>query len=77
MRYFLSVAVRQVSLLTLSGTARNLGYSQNAANPFRIRTSAKCPRNSFLINTLEIVDLKSLRISTYKKHRGEVGTSAY
>jgi hypothetical protein len=76
MRYLHSVAVRQVSLLTLSGTARNLGYSQNAANPFRIRTSAKCSRNSFIINTLEMADLNSPRISTYKKHRGG-GTSAY
>jgi len=39
---------------------------------FRIRTSAKCSRNSFTMNTSKTQDLKLFRINTYEKTGGGV-----
>jgi hypothetical protein len=67
MRYNGSVVDRQVDSSAPLGTTRRLGYPQNSANHFRIRTYAKCANNSFGIRTYEIKDLKSFRIRTYEK----------
>ena len=46
---------------------------RNAANPFRIRTSAKRACNSFRIRTSKTQDLKPFRMNTYKKPPGGGG----
>jgi hypothetical protein len=54
-----------------SGGSSDPGLSPTNAffsKPFRIRTSEKCPPNSFRIRTHKTQDLKPFRICTYKKN---------
>jgi hypothetical protein len=65
------LSVNSASSVLKSGFDRSSVVPSRAkqANPFRIRTSAKCAHNSFRMRTSKTQHLKSFRIRTYEKKR--------